>query len=154
VQRTKSILRYDGGRSCSWSSPAAFSTAVDHTDIWYADPAGAEPGWALAVYDVVSGFHLTWFTYDRDGSPTWSYTFVENIYGDFNWTSFLRTTGTSYLAQRFDPASLTYKPVGGIYIEMLDNDRFRMIADGLLDRGWERTLTRYVYREGRTICAP
>jgi hypothetical protein len=104
------------------------------------------------VNNVGNALEFTWFTYDADGSPTWFYGEAPEIYGDYD-APLVRMSGPSYLASGFDPQAVRQAAqVGSIELEIADNNHLTMSAGGAAIPGWNRTLTRYVYRAGRTTC--
>src|SRR6185503_8896173 len=130
--------------------------ADNFQDLWWSDPAGSEPGWAVSIASFGQSPYYgqilvtTWFTYDADGLPTWYFGSAQSIYGDY-YGSLFRTTGPSFLAPTFDPAAVTSYPAGEIGFEYTDGNHMYMYTGvGSLDRSHK--ITRYVFRGSGTTC--
>jgi len=150
VERTKRIERFlfnNTGMACTWVPDGDLPTSGNSTDIYY---SRAQPGSAFAIQHIPDAIFYTWFTYGTDGSPTWLYGVGFDTYGDYD-SQIYRTTGTSYLAPSFDPASVTYSIVGDIELEPHGYGEMGVSAGGR-SWGFEGNLERYVFRGKGTSC--
>ncbi len=74
------VLPRDGFNALWWDSslsPAqvraavAFEPFTNYTGLWWAAPAGSEPGWGINFSHQGDTIFGTWFTYDANGKPLW-----------------------------------------------------------------------------------
>ena len=89
--------------------------AANYSDIWW-DPD--EPGWGLTLADHESNLWAVWYTYRKDGSPTWM--FVSGGTFDAAHTRFSGTlfqaSGPSWRAP-FASRAVDVKPVGNVTLD-------------------------------------
>jgi len=92
------------------SLPPALADNVQ--GLWWASPAGAEPGWGVEIAQQGNTLMAGWFTYDVDGSATWF--FIPNAVntgGDSYAGTVYRTTGPPF-SGAFDPTKVATTQVG------------------------------------------
>jgi hypothetical protein len=150
--RVKPITRYRiNPKACTWNGDRDPPFMTNPTGIWFADPAGSEPGWAAALAYLPDALSFTWFTYDLDGTPTWYYGEASGVYGDYD-AALLRLAGPSYLASTPGPITITPSETGGIEFAWSPEGRVFMFAGGPAIPSWTPHLTRYVFRGKGTSC--
>jgi hypothetical protein len=160
VSRVKSIMRFGWATlpqtTCVWNALQDLAGADNFQDLWWSDPAGSEPGWAVSFASFGQSPYYgqilvtTWFTYDSNGSPTWYYGSAQSVYGEY-YGSLFRTTGPSFLAPTFDPSAVTSSLVGNIELEYTDGNHMNMYT-AVGSVGQSQKITRYVFRGSGTTC--
>lgn len=100
--------------------PPAFADNVQ--GLWWATPAGAEPGWGIEIAQQGNTLMAGWFTYDVDGNALW---FIipdaVNTGGDTYAGSIYRTTGSPFTGT-FDSTKVTATQVGTATFSFTDGD--------------------------------
>jgi hypothetical protein len=114
ITRTKSIERMAFAApipACAFVS--AFSANdSNHQGLWWADPAGSESGWGINLNHQGDIIFATWFTYARDGTPTWLTTTArKDAAGDFVGPLY-QTSGPGYNVAAYDSTRFAAVPVG------------------------------------------
>ena len=153
VERSKPIMRFVSTPAACVFNPVADPTLwKNYTDIWWADPAGSDPGWAVAISYMPDLMIITLFTYNSDGSPTWFFGSAAGVYGDYD-ANLYRLTGPSYLAPTFDPNSVKYVDGGYVEVEQGYGNTLWLFGGGFgLPDTSSRKLARFVFRGKGTSC--
>jgi uncharacterized delta-60 repeat protein len=152
IARSKEIVRYQAGAPqlrCRWNALANLASAVTFQDLWYADPAGSQPGWAVGVADAGYALLFTWLTYDANGAPTWFFG-TSSTDRDFEGSLF-RATGPSFTAPSYDPGLVALTRVGRVEVDYRDHNHmgFYTTVNGISQA---QEITRYVFRGNGTAC--
>ena len=115
---TTAIIDATLGRGSSL--PPAFADNVQ--GLWWASPAGAEPGWGLEIAHQGNTLMSGWFTYDAGGNALW---FIvpnaTNTGGNTYSGNIYRTTGPPFTGP-FDSTKVTATQVGAATFTFTDGD--------------------------------
>ena len=153
ITQSKAITReiFDVQPTCTFDLTSDLTTAYNYQDLWWAAPAGSEPGWGINLTHQGDIVFATWFTYDHDGTPMWlSATAPKTGAGTYGGTLY-RTTGPVFSAQPFDPAQVVATPVGPMTLAFTDGNTgtFSWTVDG--ESGSE-AITREIFEPPGTVC--
>jgi len=100
--------------------PPAFANNVQ--GLWWAAPAGAEPGWGIEIAQQGNTLMAGWFTYDIDGRASW---FIipdaVNTGGNTYSGNIYRTTGPPFTGV-FDATKVTATQAGTATFSFTDGD--------------------------------
>ena len=92
--------------------------------MWWA--GSAQDGWGISLVQQAGIVFSVWYTYGRDGKPTW---FVAT---DGTWTgntfsgALYATSGPSWLGVPYNPSLLTVTPVGNLSLNFSDTNNAAM----------------------------
>ncbi len=135
---------------CTWGAQPDLALATGFQDLWWAAPAGSEPGWGIGLThqgDIVFG---TWFTYGADGRPLWlvvaAARTAPNTYAGKLYTA----RGPPFNAA-FDPSAVTGTEVGTATFTFADGNHatFASTVDGVAQ---SRQITREIFAAPGTVC--
>ncbi len=115
VQQSKPITRFVFGTvpACTYAARPDLAAATNYQDLWWA-AGGTESGWGINLAHQGDSIALTWFTYDRDGTPLWLSAAATRIAPRLYGGSLIRTTGPAFSAVPFDPARVTRTVAGTV----------------------------------------
>jgi len=138
--------------TCVWGAQPDLAKATNYTDLWWASPAGQEPGWGVFITQQGDVIFATWFTY-----PYWmSVTATRTGPNTFSGT-LIRTIGPpccspiffSDVVTRFDAGTATFTFTDG-------NNATFFYAVNVLGGGgtaiWTKQITRQVFVPPGTVC--
>ena len=153
ITQSKAITREVFGAlpTCTFALTPDLTTAYNYQDLWWAAPAGSEPGWGINLTHQGDIIFATWFTYDHDGTPMWlSATAPKTGAGAYRGTLY-RTTGPAFNAQPFDPAQVVATAVGPMTLAFTNGNSgtFSWTVDG--ESGSE-AITREIFEPPGTVC--
>ena len=153
IAQTKAITREVFGPlpTCTFASSINLAQATNYQDLWWAQPAGAEPGWGVNLTQEGSTIFVTWFTYDETGAPLWlAATTTATSFTEFTGILY-RTTGPPYYAVPFNPASVALTPVGNVTLTFQTGNSaaFAYTVNGIAQA---KSITREVLRAPGTVC--
>ena len=80
--------------------------------MWWAAPAGAEPGWGINIAQQDGALFATWFTFGPDGKPWWLVVRADRIAADIYSGTLYTGTGPPLSSAPFDPAKVVPVAVG------------------------------------------
>jgi hypothetical protein len=152
----KRLTRQAFGRSlptCDTHFPIEF--IPNHTDLWWAGPAGSESGWGIAIAQQGDVALAAWLTYDARGKNTWyvmsngrrtadspTFTFTGELY---------HTRGPAHSASPWNPADVTAVPVGTAALDLTHGkSTFTFSIDGLTRT---TSITPQVFSSPPTTCS-
>jgi len=152
VSATKDIQRYAFNGSfitrCTWGGP---QDAANLQGLWYAAPAGSEPGWGVSIAPQGNALAITLLTYDLDGSPLWLYGEVHDDYGDEYQGGLYGTAGPWFGTPAFAAHPITATAAAGIDVSGAYGNN--MALSIYMNGAWqEKDMTRYVFRGSATTC--
>ena len=119
--------------------------------LWWASPAGSEPGWGITLTHQGDIIFATWFTYGTDGQPLWLTVEAPRTGGNV-FSGFVRTfTGPAFNAVPFDPARVTETIVGAATFTFADgnNATFAYTVGSVAQT---KPITRQVFAAPGTVC--
>lgn len=133
--------------ACAALSARAVTFATDYSDLWW-NPS--ENGWGLNVIHQKDVLFLTFFVYGPNNAPIWysasdvEYVGTTNGVAIFNGALY-QTSGPSFGAATFDPATVTYRPVGRVGFAATSGTTASLTytVDGV---SVQKTLTRATWR--------
>jgi hypothetical protein len=151
--QTKNITRQVFGKlpTCTFGILTDLTLAYNYQDLWWAAPAGSEPGWGVNLTQQGETIFATWFTYDLDQSPLWlSVTAPQTAPGTYSGTLY-RTTGPPFNATPFLPAGVTAAAVGSATFTFTDGNTgtFTYTFNGVTQ---SQAITREVFVSPGTVC--
>lgn len=151
--QTKNITRQVFGQlpTCTFGILDDLTLAYNYQDLWWAAPAGSEPGWGVNLTQQGQTIFATWFTYDVDQSPLWlSVTAPQSAPGTYTGTLY-RTTGPPFNATPFLPANVTATAVGSATFTFTDGNTgtFAHTYNGVTQ---SQPITREVFVSPGTVC--
>jgi hypothetical protein len=151
--QTKNITRQVFGQlpTCTFGILTDLTLAYNYQDLWWAAPAGSEPGWGVNLTQQGQTIFATWFTYDLDQSPLWlSVTAPQTAPGTYSGTLY-RTTGPPFNATPFLPADVTATAVGSATFTFTDGNTgtFTYTFNGVTQ---SPAITREVFASPGTVC--
>ena len=157
--QTKEVTRQVFGPlpTCTFGAVPNLAVASNFTGLWWAAPAGSEPGWGINFAHQGDTIFATWFSYDRLGKPLWLAVTAHQVgAGQFAGT-FYRTSGPPFFADPFDPARVIANPVGRAMLRFIDGNNATFIYNGLfIDGGLpiddSRSITRETFASPGTVC--
>ena len=125
----------------------------NYQGLWWAYPPGYESGWGLQISHQEETLFVTWYTYDRDGTPTWFVMPAGRRAGDGLYRGDLYRASGPPSQDKFDlTASTETKREGTAYFQFSGPD------DGVF--GYEvrgvrqvKPITRQLFGATNTRCA-
>ncbi|HKE39419.1 MAG TPA: hypothetical protein VKG21_06250 [Casimicrobiaceae bacterium] len=138
--------------TCVWGVQPDLTKATNYTDLWWAAPAGEEPGWGVYITQQGDVIFATWFTY-----PYWmSVTATKTGPNTFSGT-LIRTIGPSCCSPIFFPSGVTRLDAGTATFTFADgNNATFFYAVNVLGGGgttiWTKQITRQVFEPPGTVC--
>lgn len=94
----------------------------DPTNIW--SGGTEENGWGVSLFSAGDALVGVWYTYDRQGNPTW---LLFNNGRSLNPAAYvsqlIRASGSPMIGTSYDPNRLQQTQVGEIYFQFLDRNR-------------------------------
>ncbi len=149
--RTSPVKCSASYRRVRLASSTDLTLAYNYQDLWWAAPAGSEPGWGVNLTQQGQTIFATWFTYDVDQSPLWlSVTAPQSAPGTYTGTLY-RTTGPPFNATPFLPANVTATAVGSATFTFTDGNTgtFAYTYNGVTQ---SQPITREVFVSPGTVC--
>jgi hypothetical protein len=138
--------------TCVWGAQPDPTKATNYTDLWWAAPAGNEPGWGVYITQQSEVIFATWFTY-----PYWmSVTATKVAPNRFSGT-LIRTVGPACCSPIYFPNSVTRLEAGSATFTFTDgnNGTFFYTVNVLGGGGLgieTKSITRQVFRPPGTVC--
>ena len=153
IAQTKTITRQVFGQlpTCTYAIQTDLTLAYNYQDLWWAAPAGSQPGWGVNLTQQGETIFATWFTYDLDKSPLWlSVTAPQTAPGTYSGTLY-RTTGPPFDATPFLPAAVAATAAGTATFTFTDGNTvtFNYTVDGVSQT---IAITRQVFVSPGTVC--
>jgi len=114
-----------------------------HAGMWWG--GSGQDGWGVSIQEQGQSLFATWYTYGRDGAPTWYYmsagrwtsptTYSGDLYG---------STGAAWLGTQYSSASTRAAKVGTLTLAFQGNDAATMTStvDGLTQ---SRPIVRFAF---------
>jgi len=159
ASETKAIVLQSFGPlpTCVWAGQTDLTTASNFQDLWWAAPAGSDPGWGVNLTQQGSTIFATWFTYDAGMNPLWlSATLAPTGPKAYAGTLY-RTSGPAFGAVPFDPARVVVTAVGTASFSFSDGNHGSFayvvdLGDGVNKGNRTLAITRQVFRAPGTVC--
>lgn len=153
ITQTKSITREVFGQlpTCTFGIQTDLTLAYNYQDLWWAAPAGSEPGWGVNLTHEGDTIFATWFTYDLDRTPLWlSVAAPKTAAGVYSGTLY-RTTGPPFDSVPFDPTKVGATAVGAATFTFTDGNTgtFNYRVNGVTQT---KAITREVIVAPGTVC--
>jgi hypothetical protein len=151
---TKNIARYVYGSevpTCTWGELDDLTRATNLQDLWYASPAGSEPGWGVSIADQGGVLAVTWLTYDLEGSPTWFFGAANTVFPGEYEGKLYQMSGPWLGTRSANSRPVSGRQVGRVGFSSNDGNHlyFTTEVDGFRQ---EKILTRYVFSGSGTAC--
>jgi len=153
--RVVSITPYVFGPqpTCAWDGLTDLALATNYQDLWFASPAGSDPGWGLSLAHQGDTIVVTWFTYNPDGSPDWLYAAATKTEAGIYTGTLYRATGPAFGAPAFDAAEVFRTPVGAMTLSFTDGNTATFSNTWSFNgASGSRPITRFVFRPPGTVC--
>jgi hypothetical protein len=153
VTQTKNITRQVFGQlpTCTFGILTDLTLAYNYQDLWWAAPAGSEPGWGVNLTQQGETIFATWFAYNLDQTPLWfSVTAPLIVAGTYGGTLY-QTTGPAFNSVPFLPAAVIAAAVGTATFVFTDGNTgtFSYTINGLSQ---SIAITREVFVSPGTVC--
>ncbi|HEV2977502.1 MAG TPA: hypothetical protein VG425_07930 [Casimicrobiaceae bacterium] len=157
--QTKAIVLQSFGPlpTCVWGRQTDLTTATNFQDLWWAAPAGSQPGWGVNLTQQGTTIFATWFTYDAGFNPLWlSATAAQTGPKTYAGTLY-RTNGPAFGSIPFDPTKVRQTAVGTATFSFSNgnNGSFAYnvdLGDGVNKANLTKAITRQVFRAPGTVC--
>lgn len=143
--------------TCLWGAQADLGKATNLQDLWWAAPAGSEPGWGVNLTQQGSVLFATWFTYDAARNPLWlSATASQTGPATYHGTLY-QSSGPPFDGGSFDPTLVVRTPVGDASFSFSDGNSGTFaynvdLGDGIERDNQSQPITRQVFAAPGTIC--
>jgi hypothetical protein len=136
------------------SGAARQAASANYQGLWWRSPANSESGWGVNLAHQGDILFATWFTYDASGAGQW---FVmsngnKTATGTYSGTLY-QTTGPSFDANPWNPALVSYTPVGNATFAFTDADNgtFTYTVNGVTQ---SKPIVRDVFALPAPTCTP
>ncbi len=151
------LQRFGPVPTCVWGRQADLTTATNFQDLWWAAPAGSEPGWGVNLTQQGTTIFATWFTYDAGFNPLWLSATTAPVGPNSYAGTLYRTHGPAFGSTPFDPAKVAATAVGTATFSFSDgnNGTFAFnvdLGDGVNKGNLTKVITRQVFRAPGTVC--
>ncbi len=141
--------------TCSFGVLPNIALASNFTDLWWAAPAGSDPGWGINFAHQGDTIFATWFTYERSGAPMWLVVTARQTAPGAFAGNLYRTGGPPFFADPFDPAKVVATLVGTATFWFVDGNN-GTLTYSVLDRGYpvagSSKITREIFAAPGTVC--
>jgi hypothetical protein len=153
VRQTKTITQQSFGTlpTCTFNLLTDVGPAYNYQDLWWASPAGVESGWGLDVAHQGDTIFATWFSYARDGTPTWLAATMPRTAAGVYKGALVRTSGPPFTSSPFDPTKVVVTEAGPATLTFTDGNAgtFAYTVDGVTQT---KPITRQIFRTPGTVC--
>jgi len=138
--------------ACVWGAQPDLAKATNFTDLWWASPAGQEPGWGVFIAQQGDVIFATWFTY-----PYWMSVTATKIAPNTYSGTLIRTVGPSCCPGNFSAGSVGLYDAGTATFTFTDgNNGTFFYAVNVFGGGGSgmdtKSITRQVFRPPGTVC--
>ena len=154
IPQTKAITRQEFASPvpiCIWGAQPNLALATNFQDLWWASPAGSEPGWGINLTHQGDIIFATWFTYGADGKPLWLIVEARRKAGNVFAGPVSTVTGPPFNAVPFAPAQVTETIVGAATFTFADGNK-ATFAYTVGDVAQTKPITRQVFAAPGTVC--
>jgi len=136
---------------CTWNALADLTLATNYQDLWWAFPPASQAGWGANFTHQGDIIFVTWFTYAKDGGPSWLIAVAEKTADRVYSGQILRVTGPRSTEEPFDPSQVVETVVGNLTITFADGNHatFAYTVDGVSQT---KSITRQVFAGSGTVC--
>src|SRR6185436_16808730 len=124
--------------------------ATNYQDLWWAFPPASQAGWGANFTHQGDIIFVTWFTYAKDGGPSWLIAVAEKTADRVYSGQILRVTGPRSTEEPFDPSQVVETAVGNLTITFADGNHatFAYTVDGVSQT---KSITRQVFAGSGTV---
>jgi hypothetical protein len=153
ITQTKTITRQVFGQlpTCTFGIQTDLTLAYNYQDLWWAAPAGSQPGWGINITQQGETVFATWFTYNLDQTPLWfSVTAPLTAAATYSGTLY-QTSGPAFNSVPFLPADVTATAVGTATFTFTDGNT-GTFAYTIADVAQTAAITRQVFVSPGTVC--
>jgi Ig-like domain from next to BRCA1 gene len=151
--QTKSITRQVFGPlpTCTFGLLTDLTQAYNYQDLWWAVPAGAEPGWGVNLTHQGDIIFATWFTYAPDHSPMWLVVTAPKTAAATYSGALYQTSGPPFNSVPFDGSKVVASQVGSATFTFTDgnNGTFDYTVNGETQ---SKAITRQIFTSPGTVC--
>ena len=157
--QTKAIVMQTFGPlpTCVWGRQTDLTTATNFQDLWWAAPAGSEPGWGVNLTQQGTTIFATWFTYNASNNPLWLSAIAPQTAPKTYAGTLYLTNGPAFGSTPFNPAQVGRAAVGGATFTFSNGNSGTFafnadLGDGVNKGNLAKAITRQVFRAPGTVC--